>query len=110
MFSTASEFDGQFDYRATFECATSAIAAIGLPTLRAAFAETDFPGGTYAVFKQTNPPERIVHNLNYMYCIWLGKSDYQFDDRTEFEKYAPDYQPDNPSGYFLYGIPVKKRE
>jgi AraC family transcriptional regulator len=72
------------------------------------FTRRTFPGGLYAVFKQSNPPVGIRSNLNYLFCIWLYKNTYTLDDRAEFEMYPPDYLPQDPDGSFTYGIPIRK--
>ncbi|MBX7139371.1 MAG: AraC family transcriptional regulator [Oligoflexia bacterium] len=104
--SDAEEDDGVFDYLASFE--TAALPATVQAQLANDFVTADFPGGLYALFEQVNPPKGVIPNLNYLFCIWLGKTGYVLDDRTEVEIYGPEYTLEDPRGSFKYGIPLKK--
>ncbi|MBX7144556.1 MAG: AraC family transcriptional regulator [Oligoflexia bacterium] len=69
----------------------------------------DSSPGLYATFEQTNPGANVVHSLNYVFCIWLEQSEYEFDTREEFELYSPEYSPNDSTGCFHYGIPVRPK-
>lgn len=72
--------------------------------------EYDFPGGLYATFENSNPANSVVASLNYLVCVWLYQSCYEYDLRPEIECYPVNYSPSDRSHTFSYYLPIVKSE
>jgi AraC family transcriptional regulator len=68
-------------------------------------------GGTYAIFIHKGPAANFKTTMDFIYRQWLPTSDYELDQRDQFELMAEDYLgPQHPEAEEEVWIPIRKLE
>ncbi|MEM6723713.1 MAG: GyrI-like domain-containing protein [Bacteroidota bacterium] len=65
--------------------------------------------GLYAIFEYVGPAAGAAQIVGYIFQEWLPNSDYQWDNRPQFERLPPGYRPDDPKAQEWLYIPIKKK-
>lgn len=65
-------------------------------------------GGLYAVFTHKGPASRFADTLRYIFGAWLPSSEYELDDREQFEIVPEGWRPDDANASEEIYIPVRK--
>lgn len=85
---------------------------VGVPTtetdLPEEFVVVEIPAGTYAVFETTL--ETFQEDYDEATREWLPESGYEKRAAPEFERYGPEYDPDEPNPAYEYFLPVVEAE
>lgn len=66
--------------------------------------------GLYAVFKYKGDQSGIASFFNSIYTEWLPSSNYQLDNRPQFEILGDKYKNGNPNSEEEIWIPVKQKQ
>lgn len=75
-------------------------------------AET-IPRQTYAVFthhvQSTSLHEELQPTLRWIFGTWLPSAPYDYVPGPDFERYPPEFDPDNGKGFLEICIPVRRK-
>lgn len=66
--------------------------------------------GLYAVFHYKGDQSGAASFFNQIYSVWLPNSDYQLDDRPQFEILGEKYKNNDPNSEEEIWIPIRKKE
>jgi AraC family transcriptional regulator len=75
------------------------------PTLE----ELEVPEGLYAVFIHNGPAATAFKTFEYIFQVWLPKSEYIIDQRPHFEVMDPNYQKDSENATEELWVPIKPK-
>ena len=64
-------------------------------------------GGKYAVFIHKGAAHTFPKTYQYIYGVWLPKSDFELDKREHFEFMGADYRPDDDNAEEEVWVPIK---
>jgi AraC family transcriptional regulator len=67
------------------------------------------PEQMYAVFRHNGPLSFLPETLKYIWGSWLPKSNYEYDEKPDFELYSPGIQPEDPDHVLFLHIPVSRK-
>ncbi len=67
------------------------------------------PQQMYAVFRHNGPLSLLPETLKYIWGSWLPKSNYEYDEKPDFELYSPGVQPEDPDHILFLHIPVSRK-
>jgi AraC family transcriptional regulator len=70
----------------------------------------EIPEGLYAVFNYKGDQTNAVSFFNIIYTEWLPNSDYQLDNRPQFEILGEKYKNNDTSSEEEIWIPIKKKD
>lgn len=68
------------------------------------------PGGLYAVFVHKGAASAGHKTFQYIFGIWLPKSEYVLDNRPHFELLGEKYKNENPDSEEEVWIPVRAKK
>ena len=63
----------------------------------------------YAVFRHNGPLSFLPETLKYIWGSWLPKSNYEYDEKPDFELYSPGIRPEDPDHVLFLHIPVSRK-
>ena len=66
-------------------------------------------GGLYAVFNHIGDASKARETFGYIFGVWLPNSEYEFDNRPQFEILGEKYKNNAPDSEEEIWIPIKKR-
>ncbi|WP_323944856.1 AraC family transcriptional regulator [Aeromonas hydrophila] len=75
-------------------------------SLPAGLARLPVPAQTYAVLSHVGPVSQLGQTLNWFILHWLPSSGYRGLDGFELERYAPDFDGNQPDARMEYWLPV----
>lgn len=87
----------------------AAIEVANLDTIPQHMEAYTLPCGLYAVFVHTGAANTGAKTFQYIYGIWLPNSDYEFDNRAQFEILGDKYQNNDPNSEEEIWIPIKPK-
>ncbi len=67
------------------------------------------PAGLYAVFIHQGLPSDFPKTSQFIFGSWLPNSDYELDNRPQFEIMDDQYRPDDPGAEEEVWVPVRKK-
>jgi len=67
------------------------------------------PEQMYAVFRHNGSLSFLPETLKYIWGSWLPKSNYEYDEKPDFELYSPGIQPEDPDHVLFLYIPVSRK-
>jgi AraC family transcriptional regulator len=70
---------------------------------------TNIEAGEYAVFTHHGPAHTFPSTMNYIFGQWLPSSNYELDNRAQFEIMKPGYRPDDENAEEEVWVPIKPR-
>jgi AraC family transcriptional regulator len=70
----------------------------------------EIPEGLYAVFKYKGDQSGAASFFNSIYTEWLPSSDYELDNRPQFEILGEKYKNNDPNSEEEIWIPVKQKQ
>ena len=65
--------------------------------------------GLYAVFNHVGDAVKARETFGYIFGVWLPNSEYEFDNRPQFEILGEKYKNNAPDSEEEIWIPIKKR-
>ncbi|MQP23576.1 AraC family transcriptional regulator [Flavobacterium sp. LMO8] len=65
--------------------------------------------GLYAVFNHVGEASKARETFGYIFGVWLPNSEYEFDNRPQFEILGEKYKNNDPNSEEEIWIPIKKR-
>lgn len=65
--------------------------------------------GKYAVFILKGPPEAARQQISHLFGTWLPASEFEFDDRPQFEIMPKNWLPNDPNAEEEIWIPIKEK-
>ena len=68
------------------------------------------PGGLYAVFLHKGAASTGAKIFEYIYGTWLPNSQYEFDNRTQFEILGANYLNNDPNSEEEIWVPIKSKK
>ncbi len=68
------------------------------------------PGGLYAVFLHKGAASTGGQTFEYIYGTWLPNSEYEFDNRAQFEILGAKYLNNDPNSEEEIWVPIKPKE
>ena len=68
------------------------------------------PGGLYAVFRHKGDYKEFYKTSQFIYGVWLPRSEFVLDDRPHFEVLGEKYKNDDPASEEEVWIPIKPIE
>ncbi len=64
--------------------------------------------GLYAVFNHVGDASKAREIFGYIFGVWLPNSEYEFDNRPQFEILGEKYKSNSPDSEEEIWIPIKK--
>jgi AraC family transcriptional regulator len=65
-------------------------------------------GGLYAIFVHQGSSSRFSETMRYIFGAWLPSSEYEIDDREQFEIVPEDWRPNDENASEEIYIPIRK--
>jgi len=87
----------------------AAVEVVGVDSIPTGMKAITIEGGEYAVFEHKGKMNNIQLSFDYAYGTWLPNSDYEIDNRADFERYDGDryFGPEHPESITELWIPIK---
>ncbi len=80
-------------------------AASGTPCESISLVRLHIPKQRYQVFIHQGKAENLLQTLNYIWGIWMPNHGFSVSG-IDFERYPPDYHPEDPNGRVELHIPI----
>lgn len=87
----------------------AAVAVTDFDTIPKGMETLQIPEGLYAVFKYKGDQSSAAFFFNSIYTEWLPSSDYELDNRPQFEILGAKYKNNDPNSEEEIWIPVKMK-
>lgn len=104
--SNGDPTDGSFDYMA-------GIAVDKVDRLPPGLVAETVPRQTYAVFthhlRSKNLHEELQPTMRWIWGTWLREAPYEYLPTPDFERYPPEFDPQNGKGFLEICIPVRPK-
>lgn len=67
----------------------------------------EIPEQLYAKFTHTGPVSNLDQTLKYIWGSWLPKSNYEYEEKPDFELYRSGFDNNDPKNELYLHIPIR---